>query len=339
MTTPRISFLDLAQTLAAYLAAPAVLVYPFGFLALFVQFSNYFGLEAYTAWYAVSLVNKVIVLGQGFTILFVVLLGSALLAGFISQILLWWRKNTAGNPSERRVVAVVVLLGGSVIALVLYVLYSRMLSAGRVAWLSVVGLHSCEGRDEALRHQLNFWPDSMVPALVFVVGGWLGGLLTYRLYPTPFSQKLFSVASIRFFGKGIMQRWILPGLTVAYLCGIVASLVLAWFTPGFLPYVNFGFVDAVPDKQPAAEEQPFYAVEPKKQPTSDRYLSYSDGHWHILHRGETREGEREYRIISLRETEISYARVVPLRVLNPRAAPFPWDEPSTQDLERCESHS
>src|SRR5215217_38227 len=116
MSTPRISFLDIAQTLAAYLAAPAVLVYPFGFLALFVQFTNYFGLEAYTAWYAVSLVNKIIVIGQGATILLVALLGSVLLAGFVSRILLW----REGANRYWQWVGAFGLLVGSVIAFVLY---------------------------------------------------------------------------------------------------------------------------------------------------------------------------------------------------------------------------
>ena len=341
MSTPRISFLDLAQTLAAYLAAPAVLVYPFGFLALFVQFSNYFGLEAYTAWYAVSLVNNIIVIGQGATILLVALLGSVLLAGFVSQILLWRGNHEGANHPGRWFVAVGLTFGVSLIAVVLYVLYSRMLAAGRISWLAINGLQSNECRYNALRHQINLWPDSLVPALVFVLGGWLGGLLIYRSYRKYLRGVLFPVAEyrlrdiFRFFAEGITQRWILPGLTVAYLSGIAASLILAWFTPGFMPFVNFGFTDAVPDKQPAAEEQPFYATEPKKQPTSDRFLSYAEGHWHFLHRGKNKEGEREYRVISLRETEISYARVVPLRVRSPRVAPFPWNDPSTQDLQSC----
>jgi len=45
MTTPRVSFLAIAQTLAGYLALPAVLLYPFGFVALFAQFTRYFGLD------------------------------------------------------------------------------------------------------------------------------------------------------------------------------------------------------------------------------------------------------------------------------------------------------
>ena len=120
------------------------------------------------------------------------------------------------------------------------------------------------------------------------------------------------------------------GLVVAYLMGIFASLTLAWSTSGFLPFVNFGFTDAVP------EGKPLYAAEPKKQPTSDRFLSYAEGHWYFLHRGTDEAGERAYRVISLRMEEVSYARVVNSAVRTRRVAPFPWEDPSTRDLELCE---
>jgi hypothetical protein len=45
---PRMSFTDKAQTLAAYLAIPAVLLYPVGFFALFTQFYGCFSFEFYT---------------------------------------------------------------------------------------------------------------------------------------------------------------------------------------------------------------------------------------------------------------------------------------------------
>lgn len=77
---PAFSFLNLAQTLGAYLALPVVLLYPFGFVALFAQFINYFRLDFYTAWYAASLVNRVVILGQGATILAVALVGGVLLS-------------------------------------------------------------------------------------------------------------------------------------------------------------------------------------------------------------------------------------------------------------------
>ena len=78
---------NIAQALAAYVAAPAVSLYPFGFVALFLQFARYFDLDFYTAWYATSLTNNMVVIGQGATILLVALIGSVLLSWMVSRIL------------------------------------------------------------------------------------------------------------------------------------------------------------------------------------------------------------------------------------------------------------
>jgi len=367
MTTPRTNFLEVAQTLAAYVAIPVALVYPFGFVALFLQFMRYFGFEFYTAWYALSLVNKTIVIGQGATILIVTLIGSVLLAGIIGQILirLWDENPTGAVRLVRRVLAVGLTLVSLTIAFVLYVLYSRMLAWGKMSWSAIVGLQSDECRDNALRHQLNFWPDSLIPAVIFVFGVFLGGLLTFESYQR-YRRRLFAdvpqastadqhMGSILrflngawlfvkgrfvFFVRGVTQRWIWSGLLTAYVFGIIASLWLAWATPAFMPYVNFGFTSPISDEQPTAdnsgepETRPFYDVEPPTQPTSDRYLSNADGHWHFIHRGASEAGKREYRIISLREDQVSYARVVDAGVKG-RVAPFPWKNPSTWDLKPC----
>ncbi|HEX6708890.1 MAG TPA: hypothetical protein VF068_01040, partial [Rubrobacter sp.] len=240
----------------------------------------------------------------------------------------------------------------------------RMLAAGRVSWLGVAGSQSHECRDNAMRHQLNLWPDSLGPAAVFVLGVLLGGLLIYGTY-FEFSQRSsvdqwrypasegrlrgvpeffsrlwsFTRAIVGFFVRGVTQKWILPGLTVAYVFGVAASLWLAWSTPAFMPYVNFGFTSEVSNAQPApvessGEQGPFYAIEPPSQPTSDRLLSQAEGHWHFLHRGKSPAGKREYRVISLQEGEVSYARIVDAGVRS-RVAPFPWEDPSTADLKPC----
>ena len=78
--TTRLIFFEVVQTLGAYLAVPAVLLYPVGFLALFLQFVEYFDMEFYTAWYAASLADRMVVIGLGATILVVALLGSVLLS-------------------------------------------------------------------------------------------------------------------------------------------------------------------------------------------------------------------------------------------------------------------
>jgi hypothetical protein len=84
----RRSWTEIVQTLTAYVAVPVALVYPFGFFALFAQVTKYFYLDSYTAWYAASLVNRMVAIGQGVTILALALIGSVLLSALISQILL-----------------------------------------------------------------------------------------------------------------------------------------------------------------------------------------------------------------------------------------------------------
>lgn len=334
-TTPRVNLREVAETLAAYLAVPVVLVYPFGFVALFLQFTSYFDLEFYTAWYAVSLVNRTIVIGQGATILLVALLGSVLLSGIVSQILRWRGARPAG-----RWIRPVLLMLVSAAVLVLYVLYSRILAAGKMSWLAVVGREPGECRADALRHQLNLWPDSLIPALIFLSGILLGGFLIYRSHErysrsSSAEERRYPIGSnvlteaFWFFVRGIMQRWIWAGLIVAYSFGIAASLVLASLTPGFMPYVSFGFPSADPP------EPPSYATEPERHPTADRLLSYADAQWHFLHRRVNREGEREYRVVSLPSSGTSYARVVPM-IVDPRVAPLPWSEHAvTKVAEPC----
>jgi hypothetical protein len=87
MTVSRMSVLDIAQAIAAYLAVPAILLYPFGLFALFMQFIGYFDFEFQTAWYAASLADRTVVIGLGVTILIVPLIGSVLLTWAVSQIL------------------------------------------------------------------------------------------------------------------------------------------------------------------------------------------------------------------------------------------------------------
>jgi len=331
MTTPRVSFLAIAQTLAGYLALPAVLLYPFGFVALFAQFTHYFGLDFYTAWYAASLVNRGVTLGQGATILAAALIGSVLLSGIVSQTFLW---HDSGGASRRFVQGR--RLGAKLafvfaLTLLLYILYSRILAAGRVFGPAIFGSKPTECQEEALRHQLNLWPDSLVPAFIFVAGGLWGGWLMYRDYRR--YRQSVSVnegrgpvvdhrvrGTFRFLVRGITQGWILPGLLAAYTFGIAASLMLAWYTPAFMPLLTYG-------------DTPEY--QGKAEPTHNRLLSHADGSWHFLHRKKV-EGGREYRILSFTEGEAKFIRVRPHNPTAFRVAPFPWSKDAvTRVTEPC----
>ena len=113
---------DIAQTLAAYVAIPVALVYPFGFFALFVQFTHYYLFDFYTAWYAASLVNRMVAMGQGVNILALALVVSVPLAAIIAGILLVDPTSQQTSPVESvlvngarimtlMIVGVVILLG------------------------------------------------------------------------------------------------------------------------------------------------------------------------------------------------------------------------------------
>jgi hypothetical protein len=75
---------DIAQTVTAYLAIPALLFYPAGFLSIWLQFHNYYNLALSTAWQAASLVDRVVVMGRGATVLAVTLVVSLISSAVIS---------------------------------------------------------------------------------------------------------------------------------------------------------------------------------------------------------------------------------------------------------------
>jgi hypothetical protein len=327
---PRVNLLGVAQTLGAYLALPVVLLYPFGFVALFAQFVNYFHLDFYTAWYAASLVSRVVVLGQGASILAAALIGSVLLSGIIAQIFL--RHDDSGTSPRfvrgGRLGAKLALL--SISTILLYVLYSRIIAAGRFS-PALLGSKPTECLEEALRHQLNLWPDSLMCALIFVAGGLWGGWLMYGAYRR--YRQSVSVNEgrgpvvdyrargiLKFLVRGVTQGWILPGLGTAYAFGLFASLMLAWYTPAFMPLLTYG---STPEYQG------------KQEPNVNRLLSHEDGSWNFLHRKKIKGG-REYRIVSLTEGEAKFVRVRPHEDRPFRVAPFPWSKGAvTKVTEPC----
>ena len=96
-----------------------------------------------------------------------------------------------------------------------------------------------------------------------------------------------------------------------------------------MPFIDFGVADPAPSATGSVQtprNPTSFAVEPERQPTADRLLSYTESQWYFIHRGKNQEGEREYRIVSLPVSKVSYARVVPLGSWNSRVAPFPWTE-------------
>ena len=208
----------------------------------------------------------------------------------------------------------------SISTIVVYVLYSRIIAAGRFS-PALLGSKPTECLEEARRHQLNLWPDSLVCAFIFVTGSLWGGWIMYRSYrryrqSVAVNEGRGPVVNyrtrgiLRFLVRGITQGWILPGLGAAYTFCLFASLMLAWYTPAFMPLLTFG---ATPEYQG------------KEEPNVNRLLSHAEGSWNFLHRKKLEDG-REYRIVSLTEGEAKFVRVRPHEERAFRVAPFPWSK-------------
>jgi hypothetical protein len=310
--------LETAQVLAAYLAVPAILVYASGFFAVFLQFMKYFRLDFYTAWYAAAVTNRTVVAGLGSAILVVVLLGGVLLSGAVGQALLLRRDPEVVGTFRRWVTIGVRLVILPLVAFVLFVLYGRIFAAGRASCLAIVGRRypSDESVEQAMRHQLNVWPDSVLTALIFVVGTVVGGWLMFRSHQKYRGQERLSVDQYRlgnihrFFYRGITEGWILAGLAVAYLACIIASLWLTLYSPAFVPLMTHG-----PTQEYGGPEEP----------THNRFLSHAEGQWYFLHRIGTGD-EGEYEILALAGGEEKYIRISAIGAGKPRVAPLPWPE-------------
>ena len=366
LETQRTSFLDVLQTLGAFVAIPVALLYPVGFFALFAQFTNYFFLDFYTGWYAASLVNRMVAIEQGATILVLALVASVVLSAIIAQIFLthaksrvpsgFERRRSLGKPStvgaklkalfarlkaaftlsryERRGVLCAKLLGLFLPSLILYIVYSRMLAGGRVSWFVLRGRQSTECNQEKVRwYQLNLWPDSLVPAFVFLAGCLIGGWLIHRSYRT-YRQRTYAnrgsyLAARRRLpsvSNGVTEGWLLKGLLVAYAFSVFASIALAWFTPAFVPFMTYG--DTV-----------VHRGEP--QPTENAFLSHTEGHWYFVRRIQNdyvddpyRWSRPDYIIVSVAEREVKHVQVRPNPPRASRVEPLPFglgEEPLEKD--------
>ena len=219
--------------------------------------------------------------------------------------------------------------------------YSRVLTAGRVSCLAIFGRDYREVGTEAVRHQLNLWPDSLIPAVIFVVGGIWGGHRIHSAYQRWRESEYdregrYPPADYRllpFFKRGVAQGWILPGLSAAYGFSVLASLWLAWTTPAFMPFMYYN---------------PGIEATERGDVSDDRYLSRVTGSWYVIHRyyvevqdereyrpippPDEKRTERRYSVLALSDEEARYAAVVPLSAMNPRVAPLPWLEDADEQV-------
>jgi hypothetical protein len=216
------------------------------------------------------------------------------------------------------------LLGISLLIFMFYIAYRRIVAGGRPSLFTLRGRLSTEcPQDKVAWHQLQLWPDSLVPASIFLAGCLWGGWLIYRSYQDyrrrTYADRLLPYpAAERHLGNaifaGVTEGWILSGLAIAYTFSVFASIVLAWNTPAFVPFMTYG--DTVEHHG-------------KPKPTENAFLSHSEGQWYFLHRIEKDNDENprtwtppDFTIVSLREGEAKHVRVRPNPPKASRVAPL-----------------
>jgi len=86
-TTSARSFKGLAESLTIFIAIPALTLYPLGFVSLWIQMMSApffpYGLDREMAWYAASLVDRIVVIGTGVHVLFLSLAATGLVGGVL----------------------------------------------------------------------------------------------------------------------------------------------------------------------------------------------------------------------------------------------------------------
>lgn len=124
------AFRNRLESFAVYVGIPAVTLYPLGFAALWLQIlitdGNFPSVDLDTAWYAASLVPKVVVVRTGLFVLFLSLIFSALgfsTAMLIFNVLHWWREYGVLKPLLKRSPQIAGI-GLLVIAIVSYFQYN-----------------------------------------------------------------------------------------------------------------------------------------------------------------------------------------------------------------------
>jgi len=248
-------------------------------------------------------------MGRGIWILAIALLGAVLFSWLVGRILLWSEEPAQGasawyEPSRQKVFRLAALSCASLAAGALFVLYSRMLHNGSLAigqlrrftqyQADLLAKRECS--DQVIdwvryRHNLDFWPDQMVPSLVFVTGGILGGYLMYRGFvgrtrSTRPSRELDYRFRFRFFKEGVLRGWIYPGLIASYLVSVLSVLTLAFFLHVSLPFVYWVYVGPAASDELGTESGESIAggttSSGKNAGGLARFLSHSEGYWYAV---------------------------------------------------------
>jgi hypothetical protein len=228
---------------------------------------------------------------------------------WVGRIFLWSEALEESNegdsawykPTWYRIFCLAVLFYASSVALVFFVLYSRMLQYG--GWTTLAGklsvevLHVKSGTTEDIlrnrycnndiighvtsKNNLDFWPDVLFPALIFIAGGIWGGYLIYRNFSESSNAKraqfLFTEPDHyrfrpKFFTEGVLNGWINSGLAISYLLSVVSVLVLSYNLQVTAPFVWY--------EDDVSGGSNDYGTESWEE--SARFLSHSNGYWYAV---------------------------------------------------------
>jgi hypothetical protein len=241
------SLTDIATAFAAYVAIPAALFFPVGFLSRWLQIYHPYSIKIQTAWHATAVSDKLDVIGQGALILIPPLALSILLSISFGAIFLYLLKRRLNRKG--------LLLGclGLLLGFLFFKPYTCALLIGAVPrnW-NQLGI--CFSGD---------WGITLVSILLYFGGCALGGFLIHR----DFNHGVMEAGAAPYwlgFIKGVRDHWLLNGLVVAYLLSIASALWFSWFQ----------------------EEPSLSRVEygPDGNRNVGLLLSHSaDGRWYVLH--------------------------------------------------------
>jgi len=205
--------------------------------------------------------DRIVVLGRGAGVLAPTLFASIVFSFVVGKTFLVNEKPVVqvsiwDNPSWWYRGRVASLVRTSLVAGVVFLIYSGVWHSGKLLLLpsnegppvnaGVLSDRGCSRQIVKIMTQKNdlaIWPEVVLPASVFIAGGILGGYLIYRRFSESLNAKGIQSKTdhyrfrSKFFIEGVLDRWILSGLTATYLMSVAAVVVLAYFQPFTLPYL------------------------------------------------------------------------------------------------------
>jgi hypothetical protein len=296
------SLTDIATAFTAYVAIPAVLFYPVGFLSRWLQIYRPYDIKIQTAWHATAVSDKLDVIGQGVLVLIPPLALSILLSILLGNVVYYFfsrpKQHELASPyrSQEQEWRAAFIRGLMVLALFVllasFKIYSCALLIGAVPQ-SFSQLWICARSD---------WPITLAPMLGYFLGCLVGGCLISRDFRRAMDAKMARQEDSRrreaeealpeprspsspgvlkrawhafrrtretyplAFITGLRERWFLWGLAVAYVVSIASVLLLSPF-----------------QEEPSLPRVSYDDPEDFSREVGLLLSHHADGRWYILH--------------------------------------------------------